>query len=146
MAQINSLVNRFGKMAGWNSATFILFGRPVDGISEFSYDDDCPVTAVYGANNMPIGISDNENYTAKCSVTLFQEEVYAIMDAMPGGARISEMSPVDVIVEYEYNNRTYKDIIRNFMIRGFEKGVKQGDGTIGVKCKVFCTHIDWNVR
>jgi hypothetical protein len=146
MAQIGKLVNKFGKMAGWNSAKFPLFGRVVEGITEFNYDDDTPVTAIMGAGNMPIGISDNENYVANCGASFYQEEVFAILDSMPVGSRISDMAPVDIPVEYEYNNRTYKDVIRNFKITGFEKGVKQGDGTITVKLKTFCTHIDWNVR
>lgn len=146
MAQIGSLVNKFGKMAGWNSTKIIVFGRPLEGITEMGYDDDVPIKAVMGAGNMPIGISDDENYEAKASLTLYQEEVFAILDKMPPGSRISDMAHIDVPIEYEYLNRIYKDIWRNFKITGMEKAVKQNDGTITVKCKVFITHIDWNVR
>jgi len=146
MAQIGSLVNKFGKMAGWNSARFILFGRIVEGITEFGYSDDVPIKVVMGGGNMPIGTSDDENYEAKANLTLYQEEVFAILDKMPKGSRISDMAPVDVPIEYEYNNRTYKDIIRNFKITGFDKSLKQNDGTTTIKCNVFLTHIDWNVR
>jgi hypothetical protein len=146
MAKIGKLVNKFGKMAGWNSMTLNVFENDVEGLGELSYDDDTPVEAVYGAGNMPIGVSDDKNYEAKVDLSIYQEEMYNILDKIPPGKRISDMVHIDIPVEYEYNNRTYKDIIRNFKITGFGKSLKQNDGTIMVKVKCFCTHIDWNVR
>jgi len=141
---IDKLVNKFGKMAGWNSATCNLFGRDLEGISELGYDDNVEVEAVKGAGQMPIGYADGD-YTANCSMNLFAEEVSAILDSMPQGKRLSDAVPTDFIVQYEYNGKIRTDILRNFRITGLGKEIKQGDKVIGQKVTTFCTHIDWNV-
>ena len=145
MAQIQNLTNKFGQMAGWNSMKLPIFGREIEGILSVSYDDNMDISAVKGSGVMPIGISDKENYEAKFEMEIYQEEMYAILDALPKGSRISDMQPVDVPVMMEYNDRIRKDVLRSVIITGFGKSLKQGDGTTKVKCKVFLTQIDWNV-
>lgn len=145
MPQVKTLINAFGKMAGWNSATYNLYGRDVEGISEFSYDDNVEKEVVRGAGRMPIGWSEG-NYEAKTGLVLFMEEVTAILDSLPPGKRIQDAAPVDVPVLYEYEGRVYKDIIRGFQITKIGKTVKQGDKTVGKVIECFCTHIDWNVQ
>lgn len=145
MAQVTKLINAFGKMAGWNSATYNLYGRDVEGISEFSYDDEIGKENVKGAGRMPIGFSEGD-YNPSCGLKLYQEEVIAIMDSMDEGKRIQDAEPTDIIVAYEYKNRVYKDIIRNFQITKIGKAVKQGDGTVDQTVECMCSHIDWNVK
>lgn len=144
MAQVTTLINAFGRMAGWNSATFNVFGRDVEGISEFSYDDMIDKELIYGAGRMPIGTGEGD-YKPKVSAKLYQEEVIAIMDAMPKGKRIQDAAPTDVIVQYEYQNRIYKDIIRNVEFVKIGRAVKKGDKTVDQAVEMICTHIDWNV-
>lgn len=139
------MINAFGKMAGWNSATYNVFGRDVEGISEFSYDDGIPKENVYGAGRMPIGYSEMP-YAPTCGLKLYQEEVIAIMDSLPEGKRVQDAEPSDVVVTYEYKDRIYKDIIRNFQITKIGKAVKQGDGTVDQTVECMCSHIDWNVK
>lgn len=144
MAQVTTLINAFGRMAGWNSATFNVFGRDVEGISEFSYDDMIDKELIYGSGRMPIGTGEGD-YKPKVGAKLYQEEVIAIMDAMPKGKRIQDAAPSDVIVQYEYQNRIYKDIIRNVEFVKIGKAVKKGDKTVDQTVEMICTHIDWNV-
>lgn len=146
MAQVQNLSNKLGKMAGWNSMKLPIFGRVVEGVVSVDYDDNTSISAVKGAGHMPIGVSDKEDYDAKFDMEIYQEEMYKMLDAIPPGKRISDMVPVDVPIEYEYQDRVRKDVIRNFIITGFGKSIKQGDGTVKVKVKVFITQIDWNVR
>lgn len=146
MPQVQNLSNKLGQMAGWNSVKIPIFGRVVEGILKFSYDDDTKIEAVKGAGHMPIGISDKTDYEAKVDLELYQEEVFKIQDAIQEGKRISDMIPVDIPVEYDYQDRVRKDIVRNFVITGFGKSLSQGDGTVKVKVNCFCTHIDWNVK
>ena len=140
--QIDNLINKFGKMAGWNSATMNLFGRDVEGISEFSYDDNVEHETILGAGKYPVGYGEG-NYSANVSITLYKEEVNAILQSIPAGKRISDATPVDVVVQYEYDNEIVTDIIRNFKITGLGTDVKQGDKVVGQKVTAFCTHIDW---
>jgi hypothetical protein len=144
MAKVTTLINAFGRMAGWNSATLNLYGRDVEGISELGYDDSIEKELIKGAGRMPIGIGEGD-YVAKMQLKLYQEEVIAIMDSLPAGTRLQDIAPVDVIVQYTYNNRIYKDIIHNVEFTKVGRAVKKGDKTVEQAVEVICTHIDWNV-
>ena len=93
---------------------------------------------------MPIGVGEGD-YVAKMTLKLYQEEVIAIMDSLPAGTRLQDVAPTDVIVQYTYNTRIYKDIIRNVEFTKVGRGVKKGDKTVEQTVEVICTHIDWNV-
>jgi hypothetical protein len=144
MAKVVTLINAFGRMAGWNSVTLNLFGRDVEGIAEVSYDDTIDKELIYGAGKMPIGVGEGD-YKAKFGLKLYQEEVIAIMDSLPPGVRLQDVAPTDVIVQYTYNARIYKDIIRNVEFTKVGRAVKKGDKTVEQTVEVICTHIDWNV-
>ena len=131
-------------MAGWNSATLNLYGRDVEGISELGYDDSVEKELIKGAGKMPIGVGEGD-YVAKMTLKLYQEEVIAIMDSLPPGVRLQDIAPTDVIVQYTYNTRIYKDIIRNVEFTKVGRAVKKGDKTVEQTVEVICTHIDWNV-
>jgi len=103
-------------MAGWNSATYNLFGRDVEGIVELSYDDNVDKEMMYGAGRMPLGVGEG-NYSASTGLKLYKEEVVAIQDSIRGtGKRLQDLPPTDVVVMYEYEGRLVTDIIRNFQI------------------------------
>ena len=144
MAKVVTLINAFGRMAGWNSATLNIYGRDVEGITELSYDDTVEKELIKGAGRMPIGVGEGD-YVAKMGLKLYQEEVIAIMDSLPPGVRLQDVAPVDVIVQYTYNTRIYKDIIRNVEFTKVGRAVKKGDKTVEQTVEVICTHIDWNV-
>lgn len=131
-------------MAGWNSATYNLYGRDVEGISELGYDDNIEKEMIYGAGRMPIGVGEG-NYQATCSLKLFKEEVVAILDSLPPGVRLQDVAPTDVIVQYEYENRIYRDIIHNFQFTRGGKAVKQNDKNVDQTLECICSHISWNV-
>jgi hypothetical protein len=143
MAQVR-LINRFGNVVGWNKVAVRLFGRQLEGITELEYDDEVERELVYGAGRDPIGKGEG-NYKPKASITLTEEEKRALMDSIPPGMRIQDIPNFDIIVTYTYENRVYKDVIRN---AGFLKNgvsVKQGDKSIATKFDLDPTHIDWNV-
>lgn len=131
-------------MAGWNSVTMNILGRDAEGISELSYDDNVDKEVIKGAGMFGIGVGEGE-YTAKFGLKLYQEEVIAIMDVLPPGVRIQQIMPFDVIVQYTYKTRIYKDIIRNVEFTKVGKAVKKGDKTVEQTLECICTHIDWNV-
>ncbi|WP_264521202.1 hypothetical protein [Flavobacterium sp. N1994] len=143
MARANTLVNAFGKMAGWNSVTLNFFGRDIEGIMEIGYDDTVEKELIYGAGKMPIGHGEGK-YEAKVKIVLVKEEVTALLDAIPPGMRLQDAIPADMIVQYDYDLRIYKDILRNVMITKLGRSVKQGDKVVGQELECIVTHIDWN--
>jgi hypothetical protein len=142
--KVETLINAFGRMAGWNSVTLNIYGRDVEGIMELSYDDSIDKELIYGASRMPIGVGEGD-YKAKFGMKLYQEEVIAITDSLPPGVRIQDIGPTDVIVQYVYNTRIYRDVIRNVEFTKLGRGVKKGDKTVDQGTELICTHIDWNV-
>lgn len=144
MAQDTTIINKFGRMAGWNSITVNFLGRDVAGISEMEYDDNTEMELVRGQGKYPIGYSEG-NYEAKGAVTLYNEEWNAIQKALPPGYSMSDIAPFPVVVEYEYDGFKVKDTFTaKLMGRGV--AVKQGDKTIGYKSTLLILgKINWNV-
>jgi len=44
-----TIINKFGKMQGWNSVTVNVLGRDLEGITSIKYDDCTQKENVYGA-------------------------------------------------------------------------------------------------
>ena len=144
MARVSSLINKFGKMAGWNSVTANLLGRDVEGITELEYSDEVEKENVYGAGNMPIGRAEG-NYTPNASITLLLEEVNALQNSLPPGKGVHAIAPFPIVVEYEYNGFVKRDIIHNAEFKGRGVAVKQNDKTIAYKFPLVISHISWNM-
>jgi hypothetical protein len=144
MATASSLINKFGKMAGWNSVTLNMLGRDVEGITAIAYDDSTEKDNVYGAGKYPIGRSEG-NYAAKASITLLLEEVNALQNSLPPTQGLDSIAPFPIVVEYEYNGFKKKDIIHNCEFKGRGVDVKQNDKTIATKFDLVVSHIWWNV-
>ena len=144
MAQANSIINKFGKLIGWNSVTVNMMGRDVEGITAVSYGDSVEKENAYGAGKFPIGRGDG-NYAATASLTLKKEEVIAIQRSLPSGKRLTDIAPFDITVEYDYGGMKYRDRIRNCEFTGREVDVAQNDKTIDTEFELIVSHIDWNV-
>ena len=61
-----TIINRFGKVAGWNSITVNLLGRDVEGITEIEYSDSLEKENIRGAGAYPVGRGEG-NYEAKAT-------------------------------------------------------------------------------
>lgn len=144
MAKANTLINKFGKLAGWNSITWTMLGRDVEGIQEFAYGDTVEKENVYGAGKYPIGRGEG-NYAATASVTLLLEEAIAMQRSLGPGKRLTDIAPFDIPVSYDYQNMIYKDRIRNAEFTGRSAEVKQNDKTVAIKFELIVSHVDWNV-
>jgi len=139
-----TIINSFGKLTGWNSLTFNILGRDVEGIAELEYTDEVKKDNEYGAGGFPLGQSQG-NYSAKGSVTLYSEEIVALQGALPPGARMQDIPPFPGNSVYELNNVIVRDVLNNCSFMNIGKAVKQGDGKITHKCDLLISHIDWNV-
>ena len=140
-----TIINKFGKLQGWNDLTVRFLGRNIEGITEFEYNDSSKEGFEYGGGGFPIGESSG-NYEAKVSMTIYTEEMVAIQSALPPGVRIHEVPRFSVIAMVELPTLVQvKDVIQNFRIHGFGKPFKNGEGKVVYKCECSCSHIDWNV-
>ncbi len=140
----SKLINKFGKLAGWNSITVNLLGRDVEGITELEYDDSLEMENVYGAGKAPVGYGEG-NYSANAAITLYLEETNAIQRALPPGKSVTDIAPFDIVVEYEYDGFKLKDRVHNCKFKGRGVAVKQNDKTIAYKHELLVSHIGWNV-
>lgn len=139
-----TIINKFGKMAGWNSVVCRLFGRDIVGIKKIAYSDEDEIDNEYGAGNMPIGESDG-NYKAQASMEITIEERLAIQSSLPPGMRIQQIAAFPIVVSYEYQGKIYKDVINNVRFKNNGVDVKQGDKTISTDHNLKTSHISWNV-
>ena len=140
-----TIINKFGTMAGWNDITVNLLSRDVEGITELAYDDTVQKENQPGAGMYPVGRSKG-NYEAKASITLYKEEIDAIKEALPAGARIQDILPFDINVQYQKaDGSVVKDRIRNCEFTNDGVDVKNNDGTISTKLDLIVSHIEWNV-
>ena len=112
MALLGTLINKFGKIAGWNSVKVVMLGRQVEGITALSYKDSKEKDNIYGAGEFPVGRGEG-NYKAEASITLLKEEVNALQLALGSGKRLTDIEPFDIPVMYEYKGLVMKDVIRN---------------------------------
>ncbi|MBB4034886.1 hypothetical protein GGR21_000773 [Dysgonomonas hofstadii] len=141
---LDVLVNKFGKVAGWNSTTATMMGRDIEGITELKYDDNVEKENIYGAGKMPIGRGEG-NYKATASITLIKEEVDALQLSLGPGKRLTDIAPFDIAVSYDYLSKIYKDRIRNCEFTGRSVEVKQNDKVIATTFELIVSHIDWNI-
>jgi len=141
------IINKFGRMTGWNSITLNMLGRDVEGITAIKYNDKVAKENAYGANKFPIGRGEG-NYEPTCSLTLYKEEVDGLNASLPPGMRIQDIPPFDITVEYENTAQSgiiQKDVIHNCEFTDRAIDVKQADGTIAPEYTLICSHIDWNI-
>lgn len=138
------IINRFGTLIGWNQVTANVLGRELQGVDEISYEDEEDQTVAHGAGGYPIG-KERKNYTAKATVSMYQEEAIALQKQLPAGTRFQDIPDFDYVICYEANGQIYTDIVRNCSFKNNGRAVKQGDGKIVSKFDLCATHIDWNV-
>ena len=139
-----TIINKFGKVAGWNSITLRMLGRDVEGLIELEYDDTIEKENVYGAGGYPIGRGEG-NYAAKAAITLLNEEIVALQQSLGPGKHLADIAPFDIPVRYEYGGFAYKDVIRNAEFKGNARAPKQNDKSISNKFDLLVSHIEWNV-
>jgi hypothetical protein len=141
-----TIINKFGTLQGWNSITVNFLGRDLEGITELAYEDDQDKKNAFGGGGLPVGRTRG-NIEAKCSITLFKEEVDALKKALPKGKALRDIRAFDIVAQYEMEDtgEILKDRIRNAEFRGDGVEVKQGDGSIARKYDLIISHIEWNI-
>ncbi|MBL7902947.1 MAG: hypothetical protein JNK73_13200 [Bacteroidia bacterium] len=141
-----TIINRFGKIVGWNNITLRLYGRDVEAFNEIEYHDKQNMANEYGGGKYPIGQSEGNYETENCSISFYSEELIALQKSIPPGKRIMDAPPAEVIVMYDYNGVIYKDIWRSSRPMNNGRAAKNSDGKIVTKIDFLVSHIDWSVQ
>lgn len=142
---VETIINKFGSLQGWNNATVNIMGRDVEGITTLSYKDSEEIENIYGAGKYPVGRGSG-NYQAEASISLLKEEYDAIQSALPPGKRLSDIAPFDITVEYALpDGRVLKDRIRNCQFTGRGVESNQNDKSMSYQSDLIVSHIEWNV-
>jgi hypothetical protein len=144
MAQNTVVANRLGQLAGWNNITCRILGRDVIGISRVAYDYTEDNGYEFGAGKYPVGYSEG-NHTATASIDLMQEEYIKIVGQLPSGKKITDIDPFDIVVSFEYKDKTITDVIRGCKFLNSGMDVSQGTRTIVRSFNLTCHSIDENV-
>jgi hypothetical protein len=140
-----TIINKFGRMTGWNSTTVNMMGRDIEGITSLKYDDETKKENVYGAGKYPVGRGEG-NYEPSCSLGLLKEEMDGLQRSLAPGKRIQDIAPFDITVQYESaSGQIMTDRIRNCEFTNKGVDVKNGDGSISTEYTLICSHIEWNV-
>lgn len=140
-----TIINKFGRIVGWNNISVRFLNRTLEGIVELEYDDEQDKDNEYGAGKYPMGQSEG-NYKPKAAVSLYSEELQSLQSQLPEGIRIQDIPPFPIIVQYERNGVVSKDIIQNASFKNNGRSVKQADGKIVTKIDLLTSHIDWNAK
>ncbi len=107
-----TIINKFGKMQGWNSITVNFLGRDAEGITQVSYNDNIEMENAYGGGMFPVGRGEGNYVAENPKLTLYKEEWDAIQKAIPPGSRVQEIEPFDMIVIYKQKSGLItKDLI-----------------------------------
>jgi hypothetical protein len=138
------IINKFGELIGWASMTFNMLGRDLEGITAVEYSDEKAIESAYGAGSMPVGYVTG-NYSATASVTVYKDELVALMKSLPPGLRIQDLPPVPMVVNYEHGDQIFKDVLQNVKFKNAGTTLTQGEGKVEVKLDLYITHIDWNL-
>lgn len=138
-----TIINKFGKITGWNSITVHMLGRDLEGITELAYNDTLDIEGVKGAGMFDVGYGEG-NYTATASITVLVEEVRGLMSSLGNGQRLQSIPQFPIVVQYEYNGKIYTDVIDQCKIKGPGIDVKQGDKSMAVKMELYTPQIKWN--
>jgi len=138
----NVIINKYGKLTGWNDTVFNFGGTDLDAVTEFEYSDEVDWTNEYAGGGNPVGQGEG-NYTAKGSFTVFLEDAIAMQRSLKKGQRIQSILS-SAVVAYEVGGELLTDRVNNIRIRTNGRNVKQGDKTISVKFDFICT-IEYDV-
>lgn len=131
-----------GVLHSWGEIVVAIAGVPVTGITSIEYGDKQEVVNHYGAGRHPVGRSKGR-ITPSAKMTLYQEEVEALMLKAPNG-RLQDLYMFDIIVSYiPENGIVTTDIIRNCSFSDNNRKWKEGDTKQEVELELIPSHIEW---
>lgn len=118
-----------GKNYDWANITLVLFGVPVVGITDISWKEDNINVNNYGAGRYPVSFGQG-NVSYSGSMTLYKEEVLAIINAAPGKS-LANIPPVSVILQYSGDGVNYNtEEIQNVRFLSEDFKAKQNDTSL----------------
>lgn len=131
-----------GKLYDWADIVVTIAGVPITGITGIEYGDEQDMELKYGAGRHPVGYTKGR-ITPSAKITLYQEEVEAIMEQTING-RIQDIAPFDIIVCYLPDTGiVHTDKLRNCLFKNNARTWKEGDKGKEVELDLILSNIDW---
>lgn len=127
----------------WGQIAIGALGNTFVGVEKISYEEKQEVQNNYGAGNYPIGQGIGK-IEPSCSLTLFQEELEALVNAAPG-RRLQAIPNFDITVTFipEVGQALVTHTIRNCRIMNNKRDMSSGDTKVSADISVLPSHIDW---
>jgi hypothetical protein len=128
----------------WSNVTCVLFGVPVVGITEISYNTKQKKDNNYGIGVQPISRGyGNVEYTA--SIKLYLDEWIGIINASPSNDP-TQIPPFNIQIVYGGTRVTAKtDVLQQVEFLENPVSTKQGDGKIEITIPLIVGGIAYNV-
>lgn len=117
-----------GESFSWAQASFNVLGVDIKGITGINYSSAQEKTNNRGAGVEPIS-RGRGGKTYSGTITLKEEEIRAIENALPPGKDVMDIAPFPVVVVYKRNGILYTDVIKNveFLDRGTDLNTETTD-------------------
>lgn len=127
----------------WGQVAIRALGNVFVGVEKISYEDDQEIVNNYGAGNKVIGQGFGKE-EPKASITLFQEELEALVNAAPN-RRLQSIPNFDVTVTFipEAGQALVTHTIRNCRFKNNKREMSSGDTKVTAELMLVPSHIDW---
>ena len=118
-------------------------GNVFTGIEKISYEETQEITNNYGAGNYAIGQGMGK-IEVKGSMTLYMEELEALVDAAPG-RRLQAIPNLDITITWlpEAGQAVKNHTIRNCRFTVNKRDMSTGDTKVTADISFIASHIDW---
>lgn len=125
------------KEYSWQNVRVSILGRTILGIKGVTYSRKTEKTALYGRGSDPIALQSG-NKTYEGSVTLFQSELNAMVDAVKTANPNQDLTDVafDITVAYGEGSIAKTDILVGCEVEEYEKSIEQNDPNMEIELKI----------
>jgi len=127
----------------WVDMTTSIFGVPIAGITEITYEETADVVNNYGAGRRPVSQS-NGKIEVTASMTIDRAEYNALVAAAPG-KNLMNIPNFDLVVAYlPEGSAPVADIIKNCKFKTMSGGASEGDSNVVASLEMVPSNIEWN--
>ncbi len=131
-----------GVQYNWGQVAIRALGNVFVGVEKISYEDNQEMSMNYGAGNFAIGMAAGK-VDCKGSITLYQEEIEALVNASPG-RRLQNIPNFDITITFvpEVGQAPVSHTIRNCRFTSNKRDMSTGDTKVVAEIPFIASHID----
>lgn len=130
-----------GRSYSWSDVQLSIGGVPVVGITNIEYDEEQAKEDNHGAGYNPVARGYGQR-KASASITMYAEEVEALMDKAAGGSLL-DYGVFDITVQYMVGAVIKTHVLKNAEFLKNGRRMASGDTKIEVELPLIISHIIW---